>query len=142
MEVKNEDQKYDMIHTTMNMLQLDSVVVNLYFKDFKDYRLWMQLSQKKLLNGEYEAAIDYLKYGLRQNPTNYNLLYNYSVINEKLKNYNIASKYFTYGQQVNPTSADSFYGEAICQFKLCNYKEAKKAIKKAIKIVYPEKHKK
>ena len=38
---------------------------------------------------------------------------------------------------MTPTNADNFYGEAISQFKICNFKEARKAIKQAIKIIYP-----
>ena len=81
------------------------------------------------MKGDLDAANDYLRNGIRQIPQNHQLLYNYAVVNEKLRNYHISIKFFKFGQQVNPANADNFYGEAISQFKICEFKAARKAIK-------------
>ena len=123
---------------SQRLIELNSDDLNRYYKDFSDYRLWKQLSQKKILSGDMDAALDYLRNGIRQIPRNHDLLYNYAVVNEKLGNYHIAIKHFKYGQQVNPENADNYYGEAIAQFKICEFKLARKAIKAAVNIVSPE----
>ena len=42
----------------------------------------MQFSQKKMLAGDKEAAIEYLSNGIRTMPKNHELLFNYAVANQ------------------------------------------------------------
>ena len=85
-------------------------------------------------NGDFEAAIDYIRNGIRQIPLNFSLLYNFGVVNEKLGNYNIALKFFRFAQTVNPKSADALYGEAVVSFKMGKYRDSLLATKKAIEL--------
>lgn len=89
----------DNISIKPRLISLDLKNVNSFYKDFNDYRLWISLSQQKMGGDEtdtagLEAAIDYLRNGIRQIPFNYALLYNYGVVNERLGKLNVAKKFF------------------------------------------------
>jgi hypothetical protein len=58
---------------------------NTYNKDFKDYRFWLKLAQKRIeATGNIEDGMDYLRNGLKELPLNPQLLYNFAVANEKI----------------------------------------------------------
>ena len=54
------------------------------------------MNLKKDGQGDFEAAIDYLRNGIRQIPLNFSLLYNFAIINEKIGNFIIALKYLKF----------------------------------------------
>lgn len=130
----------DNINIQLKLFTLDLKNVNSFYKDFSDYRLWLSLAQQKMNlkangSGDFEAAIDYIRNGIRQIPMNYALLYNFGVVNEKLGNYNIARKYLKFAQTVKPDSADAFFSDAVVCFKMGNYADAHFIVTKAIDLV-------
>ena len=125
------------------MFLLDLKNVNLFNKDFQDYRLWISLSHQKMNlkekgRGDYEAAVDYIRYGIRQTSTNFALLYNFGAVNEKLGNYKIARKYFNFAQRVKPTSIDAYIGDAVVCFKMGYYQDSFKILQKTIDLLPKE----
>jgi len=93
----------DKINIQIKLITHDLRNVNAFYKDFSDYRLWLSLAQQKMNikkdgSGDYEAAIDYIRNGIRQIPLNFSLLYNFGIVNEKLGNFNIALKFLRFAQ--------------------------------------------
>ena len=67
------------------------------YKDFKDYRFWLELSQKQMKKTQnYESFKDYLRNGLREIPLNPHLLYNYACANERMRQFHTSVKFFRY----------------------------------------------
>ena len=92
---------------------------NTFHKDFKDYRFWLKIAQKKFQEGNSDdLAIDFLRNGIREIPTNPELLYNYACANEKIGNYQTAIKFFEFASQLKNNWPDALFGEAITHFKL------------------------
>lgn len=60
------------------MFTLDLTLDKVY-KEFKDYRFWIQQSQlRKRFEEDWESVADYLASGLRELPLNLTLIYNYA----------------------------------------------------------------
>lgn len=56
-----------------------------YHKDFKDYRFWLKLAQKRMeATGNIEDGMDYLRNGIKELPLNPQLLYNFGCANERI----------------------------------------------------------
>ena len=105
-----------------------------FFKDFKDYRFWLTLAQKRMqASGNIEDGMDYIRNGLKELPLCPELLYNYACANESTGNFPTAVKFFAYAHQVRPRWCDALFGEAVSHFKMQDFKSAKRCIKRAIK---------
>lgn len=82
---------------------------------------------------DWDSAIDYVTNGLRSNPLNLQLLFNFAVFNEKQGRINIARRFFKYCQDIRPRWCDALFGEAVTYYKDGNYKASKRCVKIAIK---------
>ena len=137
----------DEININLKLITLDLRSVNAVYKDFNDYRFWLNLSQTRMQlqpdgSGKFEDAIDYLKNGIRNLPLNSCLLYNFACVNEKIGNFGTAIKFFGFLEKLRPKWVDSLYGMAVSFFRIGNYKTAKQIIKKAIIYLKNNEHEK
>lgn len=104
------------------------------FKDLNDHNFWIYQSQvQKYDEHDWDTAIDYITNGLRSNPLNLKLLFNYACFSEKMGRIQIARKFFKYCQNIKPRWTDALFGEAITYFKECNFKQSKRCVKIAIR---------
>ena len=63
------------VNVDVQFILLDLKSVNSYYDDFKDYRLWLFLSQQKMNlqedgEGDFQSALDFLENGIKEIPTN------------------------------------------------------------------------
>lgn len=64
-----------------------------------------------MLNQEdYDTALDYLASGLKEQPLNIQLLYNYAVYSLKRLKHQQAIKFFDFCMQIRPRWADALFG--------------------------------
>jgi tetratricopeptide (TPR) repeat protein len=128
-----EHRAQDSINVKIKFILFD-LGQNTYHKDFKDYRFWMKIAQKKFQEADNdELAIDFLRNGLREVPKSPQLLYNYACANEKVGNYQVAVRFFRFASKLKQNWTDALFGEAVTHFKLRNYTEAEACIVKALK---------
>ena len=84
---------------------------NTYHKDFKDYRFWMKLAQKRMEDtGNIEDGMDYLRNGIKELPLNPQLLYNFACANERIKRYEMAIKFFEFAEKCKARWPDALFG--------------------------------
>ena len=65
---------YDSVNVDIKQFVLE-LTVSKVFKDFKDYRFWLQQAQIRRVNeDDWESPLDYLASGLREIPLNLQLI--------------------------------------------------------------------
>ena len=67
---------------------------------------------------DWETSIDYIASGIKELPLNFNLLYNYACLSEKLGRIEIAIRFFEISMEVKPRWVDSLFALAIIYYKL------------------------
>ena len=80
-----------------NFIILDLQQANQFYKNFKDYKFWLSLSQKMMTFeknngnqpiGNFDQVLNYLRNGIMEIPDSPELLYNYACANERVGRYN------------------------------------------------------